>query len=385
MMPSRNREPRASRRAPWSPRWLAVGLVSSLAFHLLGTFGLYAVPLPYMGSGAPALPTADAVVLAALGLVAASLAGFSVRASRAWERRYDGWVMASATATFAALSVGGHALHRCGWAGIAEGTALRGPLALALGLFGAGFALALVAVVVLSRRRTRGWMLAAFGLVIPPYWSWVVWHFLFFPMYVRAPSEAELALPEVAAVPAWFLGTRGPAPSLRLRADGAVLATETADAEHAVMLLDPAQPGDANALQSFLREAARNMRKRHLNPAERTGPMIPDEPLYVLADADVACERVLALLEACLEPDVRIWRIVFGVRRASRPWLGFLYYYLPRDGRLSYAPAPGSARVELPAQARWGDAAAMLTSFLELSDSGVDLPWISIARFDDGR
>jgi hypothetical protein len=309
-----------------------------------------------------------------------------VRASRAWERPFDGWAFASATATFAALSVGGHALNRSAWAGfLEENSTLRAPLVVVFGLFGAGFALALVAVVRLSRRRTRGWTLAAFGLVIPPFWGWVVWHFVFFPLYVRAPSAAELALPELAAEPAWFLGSRGPAPSLRLRADGAVLAPATADAEHAVLLFDPAQPGDAHALQSFLREAAGNMRKRHLNPAERTGAMIPDEPLYVLADADVACARMLALFEACAEPDVRIWRIAIGVRRGSRPWLGFLYYSLPQDGRLSHAPAPGVAQVELPAQARWGDAAAMLGSFQELADSGVDLPWIEIARFDDGR
>ena len=310
----------------WSWGWLFVGVLTSLLVHTFIWGFFMAIPWEYLNAR-PTLSTVEAATLAFACLVIAALGLYAVLASRGWRSPYSGLAMLSGVMNFTAMLIAGFLSYEIAvtgrWYDIEH---FGDPFAISLICFGLALMSGIAAVVSLLRSRSRGWVLAIWGLVMPLWFGGQLWHRTVFPIYVRMPNEVERSLPLVGSAYPFEPQPHEVRPRVRLLADGTILEARTS-----VLLFDPEEPDNLDALRDYLRKHVRFMAKRPLDEQTGEGPMIPDGPLLVLADSEVDFDKVLALFRVCSEPDIRVWKIELGVRRDSPPWLGVVLLYLPRS------------------------------------------------------
>lgn len=120
--------------------------------------------------------------------------------------------------------------------------------------------------------------------------------------------------------------------SITVQADGSVF--------HGSRTIAPSGAPKAKsvrALKMTLADIAGSMERVHYNPIRETGPLLPGEPLFVLADGRAPARSVLDVLEACELEGIHICDLRFPARRGSGVG-GFLEIELPREVGISCGP-----------------------------------------------
>lgn len=94
-------------------------------------------------------------------------------------------------------------------------------------------------------------------------------------------------------------------PVVNVLASGAVIVKQ-------VPLYDPALD-DTGELERYLAEQAAFMIEQddweYLDPAQKSGPRVPDNPLLIRADKNTPFHRIQQIMALCGQENIRIWRV----------------------------------------------------------------------------
>ena len=340
--------------ARWSARGVGLGLAVSALLHLL----LYAVVvcLPWEVSiraqpDAPteilpwppvALVTGPVTTTILVLLAALALATWILERPRG--DRMNVWALVSAFFNAAAMLVG---IAVAGWEGLLsmnvgpqDGVPFGGVL-LYFGLALAAGAMA-VGCFLLRRGGSRGWVLAAWGIVMPLWFGGQLCYQLELPPF-RPTSPVE-RLDELPAADHAIREGRYPdrtivRPILHVLADGTVQYKER-------VLLDPARE-ETDELEKFLLSMSRMMRHAPIDQGGSGGPLFPDDSVLLLPEATVEFTHVVRILRSCAKRDIGLWKVQLGVRLRDPRWLGYYRVLLPITGPPSAAEAPAAPLLRL--------------------------------------
>ena len=321
------------------PGILALGLVVSATAHGLVALVLLAVPMGLL-EDAPRLTGIQMFLLAFGSLALAGLGVYGVHALRSAPRPMNPWSVGSAVCNASALAVNAGVAWAIATSSGSGIEALESPLRYTWVAFGFAFALAVIAAFSLLRSRTQGWALCLYGLVVPPAFAGVTWFGLIQVQTPRSSYDASIRLPIYTAIGPYAESFRNHTARVQVRADGSLLG-----ADGRAIVDDPSDPGAG--LRAYLADQAGRMYKQRAESGTPAGTLLPDGDLLILADKEASFERVLEVLRACTAPEVRIWKVVFGVQRDSDPDLGALRYVLPMGGALTSPGAEGRDKLRV--------------------------------------